>query len=336
MAIHSLGGGTLVARDSLIEMKRDRSVPKEAFDRIAKSFSDGLGPDYSLVVHVPDHSFGDAELMAAGRSEFHASRHADGTGEISGAFPDKLSRDVALGFAQSMFETMDVRDQTVIDETSSRKLTNKILPGIAALSQLREGTLRITENRVEINGITAHNEIPPRINESLENQIGNADGELSANRRGVQARAAKPSECLRRAKDALAEGGIKFDSGSSEVSARSKETVARLADALKNCTHVNLEVAGFTDSRGRESMNRELSSARARAVLAVLLANGVLTKNFTSTFTESCNQLRPTVPKRGAKRIDASRFAFKPCRFAIAELTGTTRQYKSTWIVPSS
>ena len=48
---------------------------------------------------------------------------------------------------------------------------------------------------------------------------------------------------------------------------------------MADCEYVPMEVAGHTDSQGREIMNKELSQARADAVVNALLARRVLTSN---------------------------------------------------------
>ena len=51
----------------------------------------------------------------------------------------------------------------------------------------------------------------------------------------------------------------------------------RIADILKECGELRMEIAGHTDSQGREVMNQQLSLDRARAVLEELRLRRVLT-----------------------------------------------------------
>ena len=283
--LHSLGGGKLIARDSLIEMKLDDSASEDAIDRVAKDYAEAVGPNFTLKMGRLGDFSENAALIALSSSEFHATRHADGTADIAGVFPDAISREIAVAFAHSMFETTNVNDRTEVGDKNAGNLLDKILPGIEALSQLHEGNLRVAKDMLEISGTTEHDEIPAKIDELLEGRIGDAD--LLASVRhdasiSVPPEPPSPGECAARAKGVLADGSLEFEPGSSELSARSQGSVKRLADALADCTHAGLEIAGFTDSQGREGMNLTLSAARARAVLAALLAHGILTKNFTS------------------------------------------------------
>ena len=53
-----------------------------------------------------------------------------------------------------------------------------------------------------------------------------------------------------------------------------------IAEVLKNCGDIRLEIQGYTDSQGRESMNLSLSQSRAESVLNELRARRVLTSSF--------------------------------------------------------
>jgi OOP family OmpA-OmpF porin len=56
----------------------------------------------------------------------------------------------------------------------------------------------------------------------------------------------------------------------------------RIAEVLPDCRHVRMEIAGHTDSQGRDEMNLNLSQSRANAVLNGLLARNVLVSNLTA------------------------------------------------------
>jgi OOP family OmpA-OmpF porin len=91
-----------------------------------------------------------------------------------------------------------------------------------------------------------------------------------------------PEECAAGINAALAESKITFAPGSAEIEASSARTVDRIAEILKTCPDVAMEIGGYTDSQGREEMNQVLSQRRADAVLSALLARRVLTSNLTA------------------------------------------------------
>jgi OOP family OmpA-OmpF porin len=55
-----------------------------------------------------------------------------------------------------------------------------------------------------------------------------------------------------------------------------------IAEVLKRCGDLRMEIQGHTDSQGRDIMNQELSEARAQSVLQALRDRRVLTASFTS------------------------------------------------------
>jgi OOP family OmpA-OmpF porin len=55
-----------------------------------------------------------------------------------------------------------------------------------------------------------------------------------------------------------------------------------IAEILKKCGDLLLEIQGHTDSQGREEMNLALSQSRAQSVLNELRARRVLTASFTA------------------------------------------------------
>jgi OOP family OmpA-OmpF porin len=81
-----------------------------------------------------------------------------------------------------------------------------------------------------------------------------------------------PQDCIRRIEIVLAERKITFAPGSAEIEGESAEVVDEIAEVLRACREVEMqvEIAGHTDSQGRETMNRDLSESRAMAVLEAL------------------------------------------------------------------
>lgn len=68
---------------------------------------------------------------------------------------------------------------------------------------------------------------------------------------------------------------INFRSGSAYMSADSKAMVAEIARALKPCAGMKVEVQGHTDLTGSAEINNSLSQARADAVKAEMVKDGM-------------------------------------------------------------
>ena len=64
--------------------------------------------------------------------------------------------------------------------------------------------------------------------------------------------------------------------GSADISEAGGRVIDAIAEVLRECGELPFEVAGHTDSQGRAETNRNLSQARAEAVINALLARRVL------------------------------------------------------------
>lgn len=69
--------------------------------------------------------------------------------------------------------------------------------------------------------------------------------------------------------------GITFQSGSANISPSSFGTLNKAAQVLKEFVELRMEIGGHTDNQGAEETNRSLSQARADAVKAYFVAQGV-------------------------------------------------------------
>ena len=69
--------------------------------------------------------------------------------------------------------------------------------------------------------------------------------------------------------------GVKFETNSANLLPESIPVLDGAIAALKRYPHVNIEVAGHTDSRGADAYNMQLSARRAETVLKYLQDGGV-------------------------------------------------------------
>ena len=114
----------------------------------------------------------------------------------------------------------------------------------------------------------------------------------------------KPAECVDEINAVLTERKISFDPGSAELDTGGRAVVDRLAEIIKGCHKAKIEIAGYTDSQGREAMNQSLSQSRADAVLQGLIAQRVLTQGLTAKgYGETAPIADNDSLKRGVKPI---------------------------------
>ena len=74
--------------------------------------------------------------------------------------------------------------------------------------------------------------------------------------------------------DTKGEATVKFNSGSTQISAADLEQLKQLAQTATGLTGYIIEVTGYADSKGSAAMNTKLSEARAKAVVTALMQQG--------------------------------------------------------------
>ncbi|WP_432822831.1 OmpA family protein [Trichloromonas sp.] len=90
-------------------------------------------------------------------------------------------------------------------------------------------------------------------------------------------------------------GDVLFDTGKAELKGGAVVTISKIANFMRTYPTRKLLVEGFTDSRGSESYNLDLSERRANAVRTALTANGVETerisvRGYGETFPVASNE----------------------------------------------
>jgi OOP family OmpA-OmpF porin len=68
---------------------------------------------------------------------------------------------------------------------------------------------------------------------------------------------------------------VTFATGSGELTSGSQVTLIQAANTLKSNPLLKVEIAGHTDSRGSNALNKSLSQKRADSVLRYLVSQGV-------------------------------------------------------------
>ena len=68
---------------------------------------------------------------------------------------------------------------------------------------------------------------------------------------------------------------LQFSTGSSDIAPHYQEQVAALAQILNNSPQIKIDLSGYTDLTGAESVNETLSKARVASVKNLLMSQGV-------------------------------------------------------------
>jgi len=283
-AVAELGGGSLTFSDADITLVAPDTTPQAIFDRIAAELEAELPELFSLHAVLPEpvkiDGTGEGE---DGPPEFVATRSPEGLVQLRGRLSDEAQRAAAESYARARFGVENVYAATRLDDALPRGWSSRVLTALEVLGYLDNGSVVVQPEVVDLRGKTGNPDASAEVSRILSEQLGEAE-DFRVNVEYVEtldpeAAGPTPEECVGSINTILGATKITFAPGSADINAESREVIDAIVAVMETCTEVPMEIAGYTDSQGRESMNQALSQSRAQAVLNALLARRVLTEN---------------------------------------------------------
>lgn len=285
-ALHDLGGGSLTFADADVTLVAAAGTPQADFDRIVGELETALPDVFSLHAVLPEPVSISGKDENTGPPEFVATRSPEGMVQLRGRISDAQERTIVESFARARFGVDNVYAAMRLDPGLPLGWTVRSLAALEALDQLANGVVVVQPNVVDVRGMTGNKNASAEISRILSDKLGEAE-DFRVNVKYEEkldpvASMPSPEQCVTDINNALKEAKITFAPGSAEIELSSGKTVDKIAEILKTCPNVAMEIDGFTDSQGRAEMNKALSQRRAEAVLSALLARRVLTTNLTA------------------------------------------------------
>jgi OOP family OmpA-OmpF porin len=282
-ALARLDGGTLAFADADVTLIAAQGTGQDRFDRVIGELSEALPSVFSLEGVLPEPA---EDTVSAGPARLIATLNEAGVLTMRGRLPEGPVGRSVEAYARALFglDTADVATRAVGDLPGGWAL--RAMAGLDALSRLSDGTMTLQPGTLSIRGRSGNPEAASDLTRQLGEALGQgADFELDLEYVEAldPARAVPtPEDCVARIEAIQEEGKITFDAGSVDINESAGEILDEIAGVLPDCRHVRMEIAGHTDSQGREEMNLNLSQSRADAVLNGLLAREVLVSNLTA------------------------------------------------------
>jgi len=267
-AVSELGSGTITFSDADVTLLAGPEVPQAQFDRVVGELDAALPDVFSLDAKLPPKP---DTAAPEGPPELTAALSADGRLQVRGRLTDAAQRDAVTSFARARFGADAVNVATRLDPDLPDGWPIRVLAGLQALSELHQGTLLVQAGKVDVTGVSGSTQAQARITQTLSGQLGQGQAFSVSVRYDERldplAALPTPEECVADLNRVLTQTKVAFAPGSAEIEAEGGRTLDKLAEILKRCVDVPMQIAGHTDSQGSEGGNLALSQARAEAVL---------------------------------------------------------------------
>ncbi len=281
-ALAELGNGSVTLSDADITLVAAQDTNPLEFDRIVGELENALPEVFVLHAVLPEPEPDDP----SGPVEFVATRSPEGLVQLRGRVGDETLREMTDSFARAAFGSLQVHTATRIAPDLPADWPVRVLAGLEALSELHNGALTVTPDNVALSGISHDPDAKARIAGMLSDKLGEAqEYTLSITYQEPPAPADAPPDpevCEEQLAEVQAASKIAFEPGSATVAAESRDALNQIADILRECGPIRLEIQGHTDSQGREEMNEQLSQARAQSILNELRGRRVPTSSFSA------------------------------------------------------
>jgi len=195
-------------------------------------------------------------------------------------------------------QALSVAEKTFDDEGDSDKARDRayVAKRKAELAEVQADIAQLAKQTADAE---KRNQLAnARTQEQMRNQLGNAAAQLAAQRQELESERQARGDAEKRAADTRAAleriatvradsrgvivtlpGGVLFASGKSELLGTAKNKLNEVATVLAKDPNAKLTVEGYTDSRGSDQLNNELSEKRAEAVRSFLVSKGIAAAN---------------------------------------------------------
>lgn len=280
-ALSELGAGSVTFSDADVTLIAVEGTAQADFDRIVGELENELPEVFALFAKLPE-----TVDPNQGPPEFVATLSPEGLVQLRGRISDENLRALVDSYAQAAFGSESVYTATRIVDDLPADWPVRVLTGLEALSQLSNGAVTVTPDALTVSGNTGNAKASTNIASLLASKLGEAedfDIRVSYQEKlDPIAALPTPDECETEIATILSSSKITFEPGSATIDASALGTMDDIAEVLRQCGDLRLEIQGHTDSQGREEMNLNLSQARAQSVLNELRARRVLTSTYSA------------------------------------------------------
>ena len=269
----------------------------------------GLPAGYSVALT-------DTNLNPGDNFTFKIEKGANSDLEFSGIFASETDKKVALLASQAALNASFIQDNTVIDSQASQLATSdQIILASQALNFLYQGSAQLRDDLIVISGVSDRPDVEAKIDDLLSQQLASIDYSLNITHDENINKAPPPMDptlCIQLLDETQRTQKITFEPSSARIRSDALDIIDQMVEVLRNCQHVPLEIAGHTDSQGREEMNQTLSQLRAQAVLDAIIEAGFVAENITTIGFGETQPIADNSTEQGRERNRRIEFRLRP------------------------
>lgn len=276
-ALAKLGAGSVTFADADIALLAEAGTDQSLFDDVVGALEGALPEVFALNATLPPLPDASAPVVP----EFIATLSPEGQVLLRGRVGSEQMRATVTSFAGARFGSGAVHMTARVAEGLPRDWSMRVLLGMEALTHLASGAVTVTPEVIEIAGKTGRKSAGAEVAQLLADRLGGAErfaiDVVYEKKLDPVAGLPTPEECEAHIEEVQRDAKIGFEPGSATIDKAGAVILDEIADILKACGEISMEIGGHTDSQGREEMNAQLSEERARAVLDALRLRRVLT-----------------------------------------------------------
>ena len=273
-------GSVTIINDEISFVVQKMDLGQE-FQKVLQTLENALPDDYLLNAKLISNTDEEDDLGET----VVLTLSPEGLFQINGNVRFKTTRSTLTSLAEAKFGKDFVNNKLKIDPSMPKDWSDLIMFGIESMSLLKNGFISINNSEVSVSGESNEPNIAVKIaqtfygnlasNQPLKTKISYVEPP-----KFVEPEGPTDEECLDGVDGLLVERKITFEPSSDRINLDGQQLLDEIADVLRECDELSLEIAGHTDSQGREEMNLQLSQSRATAVLIELQRRKVLTTNY--------------------------------------------------------
>ena len=273
-------GSVTIINDEISFVVQEMDLEQE-FQTVLKTLETSLPDDYLLSAKLISNTYEEGDLGGT----IVLTLSPEGLFQMNGKVRFKTTRTTLTSLAEAKFGKDFVNNKLKIDTSIPQDWSELIMFGIQSMSLLKNGFIAINNSEVSVSGEANEPNIAVKIaqifygnltpSQPLKTKISYVEPP-----KFIELKGPTDKECLEGVDDLLVERKITFEPSSDRINLDGQQLLDEIADVLRDCDELSLEIAGHTDSQGREAMNLQLSQSRATAVLMELQRRKVLTTNY--------------------------------------------------------